>query len=95
MLEEDYDTIMGGWAPHDARPRLTAGAAGADVNVKGVWLTVKACAREMIRRNKGGRVVLMSSANSVIASKAACAPAALPAPGVLSRQSFIDAVSQG
>jgi NAD(P)-dependent dehydrogenase (short-subunit alcohol dehydrogenase family) len=32
-----------------------------DVNLKGVYLTVQACAREMVRHNNGGRVVAISS----------------------------------
>lgn len=49
-----------------------------DVNVKGVWFTVKACSREMIRANNGGRVVVVASANSGVccmhASVATCHP---------------------
>ena len=32
-----------------------------DVNLKGVFLTVQACAREMVRANRGGRVIAISS----------------------------------
>ena len=32
-----------------------------DVNTKGVFLTVKACAREMVREGRAGRVVVISS----------------------------------
>ena len=32
-----------------------------DVNTKGVFLTVKACAREMVRQGRAGRVVVISS----------------------------------
>lgn len=32
-----------------------------DVNSKGVFLTVQACAREMVREGRGGRVVVISS----------------------------------
>lgn len=32
-----------------------------DVNLKGVFLTVQACAREMVRHNNGGRVITISS----------------------------------
>jgi NAD(P)-dependent dehydrogenase (short-subunit alcohol dehydrogenase family) len=59
------------WA-HQQCSRLADGRGGfADVNVKGTWLTVKACSREMIRINKGGRIAVISSANAVIASRGA------------------------
>lgn len=32
-----------------------------DVNVKGVYLTVQACARAMVRQNTGGRIITISS----------------------------------
>ena len=32
-----------------------------DVNLKGVFLTVQACGREMVRRNRGGRVIAIAS----------------------------------
>ena len=32
-----------------------------DVNLKGVYLTVQACAREMVKHNNGGRVIVISS----------------------------------
>lgn len=32
-----------------------------DVNLKGVFLTVQACSREMVRHNRGGRVIAISS----------------------------------
>jgi len=32
-----------------------------DVNLKGVFLTVQACAREMVRQNRGGRVITIAS----------------------------------
>ena len=32
-----------------------------DVNMKGVFLTVKACAREMVREGRAGRVIVISS----------------------------------
>jgi NAD(P)-dependent dehydrogenase (short-subunit alcohol dehydrogenase family) len=32
-----------------------------DVNLKGVFLTVQACAREMVRQNRGGRVITLAS----------------------------------
>src|SRR5487761_1907652 len=32
-----------------------------DVNLKGVFLTVQACAREMVKANRGGRVIAISS----------------------------------
>ena len=32
-----------------------------DVNLTGVFLTVQACAREMVRHNRGGRVIAISS----------------------------------
>lgn len=44
-----------------------------NVNVKGAFLTVKSCAREMIKQNQGGRVIVVNSANAVIASRASFA----------------------
>src|SRR5206468_6215618 len=32
-----------------------------DVNLKGVFLTVQACAREMVKLNRGGRIIAISS----------------------------------
>src|ERR687886_814633 len=32
-----------------------------DVNLTGVFLTVQACAREMVRQNRGGRIIAISS----------------------------------
>lgn len=32
-----------------------------DVNLKGVFLTVQTCAREMVKQNKGGRIVTIAS----------------------------------
>lgn len=32
-----------------------------DVNQKGVFLTVQACAREMVRQNRGGRIITIAS----------------------------------
>lgn len=32
-----------------------------DVNLKGVFLTVQACAREMVRHNRGGRIIAIAS----------------------------------
>jgi 3-oxoacyl-[acyl-carrier protein] reductase len=43
-----------------------------DVNMKGTFLTVRACSREMVRLNRtgpggGGRIITISSANAVLA----------------------------
>lgn len=35
--------------------------AQIDVNLKGVFLTVQACAREMVKHNRGGRIIAISS----------------------------------
>jgi NAD(P)-dependent dehydrogenase (short-subunit alcohol dehydrogenase family) len=35
------------------------------VNLKGMFLTVQACARQMVRQNRGGRIVTLSSVNAV------------------------------
>lgn len=44
-----------------------------DINMKGVFFTVKACAREMVKQNRGGRVVTISSINAKIAGAGASA----------------------
>ena len=41
--------------------------------MKGVFLTVKYCSREMIKVNRGGRIITIASANSVIAGAGAAA----------------------
>lgn len=41
------------------------------VNQKGVFNTVKACARELVKLNRGGRIVTISSANAVVAGAGA------------------------
>jgi len=43
------------------------------VNMKGVFSTVKACSREMVKHGRGGRVIVISSANAEIAGAQASA----------------------
>jgi NAD(P)-dependent dehydrogenase (short-subunit alcohol dehydrogenase family) len=44
--------------------------AVVDVNLTGVFLTVQACAREMVRLSNGGRVIVMASLAAEVASPA-------------------------
>lgn len=44
-----------------------------DVNCAGAFNTVKACSRAMVRAGRGGRIVTVASANSVIAERGAAA----------------------
>lgn len=44
-----------------------------DVNTKGVFLTVRACAREMVREGRAGRVVVISSVSGERAEQGASA----------------------